>query len=420
MTANRNRTSDDISALKILFISHNASRTGAPILLLSFLRWLKCHSVFEFDILLRDAGDLAPDFEEIAPVYLFNPPIPPLPVIPPQTMIRRILRVLFRRKRPQIFSQNEWTLICHEKHRLSLWEQISDKGYSLIYSNTMTNGEVLEYLSPLGAPVISHVHELEDIIQIFSRYWPHTKAHTDNFIAASQAVKDNLVKRHEIPSSKVTVAHEFVADSESSVSSVSRTELGLPQASFIVCASGTAEWRKGQDLFILMADNLIRSRGVGQFHFVWVGDWATDTDRRRGQDLVEKLEIQDSVTFTGHVANPREYFAAADVFAMVSREDPFPLVCLEAALQGRPILCFDKAGGMPEFVQKDAGFVVPFCDVHEMARCVEQLSDNPKLCSNLGKRAREKVEEKYLLDAGSQRLFDVISRALSQSQITLT
>ncbi|MDH6063711.1 hypothetical protein, partial [Umezakia ovalisporum] len=38
-------------------------------------------------------------------------------------------------------------------------------------------------------------------------------------------------------------------------------------------------------------------------------------------------------------------------------------VCLEAASLGKPILCFDKAGGEPEFVEDDCGFIVPYLDL---------------------------------------------------------
>ena len=40
-------------------------------------------------------------------------------------------------------------------------------------------------------------------------------------------------------------------------------------------------------------------------------------------------------------------------------EDPYTLVCLEAAALEKPYVCFEGAGGSPEFVEEDCGFVVP-------------------------------------------------------------
>ena len=88
---------------------------------------------------------------------------------------------------------------------------------------------------------------------------------------------------------------------------------------------------------------------------------ATEATRR------DRRGWQSQVRFVGPAPTPLPYMLAADVFLLSSREDPFPLVCLEAADCGLPVLCFADAGGMPLFVQEDAGAVVPYLDVDEMA-----------------------------------------------------
>ena len=57
---------------QILFISHDASRTGAPILLLNFLRWFKQNTDIPFRIILAKTGELEPYFKELAPTFVFN------------------------------------------------------------------------------------------------------------------------------------------------------------------------------------------------------------------------------------------------------------------------------------------------------------------------------------------------------------
>ena len=47
---------------KVLFVSHDASRTGAPILLLNFLKWLKENTEISFITLLKQGGVLEPEF----------------------------------------------------------------------------------------------------------------------------------------------------------------------------------------------------------------------------------------------------------------------------------------------------------------------------------------------------------------------
>src|SRR5690606_4931160 len=55
--------------MKILFISHDATRTGAPFVLLHFCQWLKQHRKNDniyFDIIFLGNGPLIKEFEDIA------------------------------------------------------------------------------------------------------------------------------------------------------------------------------------------------------------------------------------------------------------------------------------------------------------------------------------------------------------------
>ncbi len=57
-----------VSRPKVLFIrGHEASRTGALLVLLNFLRWLRGNSDVDFEILLRQGGELLGDFQALAP-----------------------------------------------------------------------------------------------------------------------------------------------------------------------------------------------------------------------------------------------------------------------------------------------------------------------------------------------------------------
>ena len=52
---------------KILFITHNASLTGAPYVLLLFLKWLKNeHKEIKVDIVFLEKGELYNDFIDLA------------------------------------------------------------------------------------------------------------------------------------------------------------------------------------------------------------------------------------------------------------------------------------------------------------------------------------------------------------------
>jgi len=398
---------------RILFVSHDASRSGAPILMLNFLRWIDSNTDLDFEVLIRTDGELRKDFEALAPVRFFHAEPPAMPAAPAPRMFTRVLQACNLKPIPKTWTHVEWAEKCRSDYLEELQLTLKQRNFSVIYSNTMVNGDVLEALSSLDIPIITHVHELEDIIQTFSQFWPLVKDHTDFYIAASQAVKLNLIENHSLPEEAIAVVHESVPFSEGDSEVADRKSLGLPADVFLVCASAKGEWRKGPDLFVLLAERVHRLFGMDNYHFMWVGGWVTEQDRRRTFELVKKLDMAQHITFTGVVENPRDYYAVSDVFAMVSREDPFPLVCLEAASVGVPLLCFEKAGGVPEFVENDAGFIVPFSDVQIMAEKIRLLSENPALKETLGANARRKVQEVYSHERICSRLMEIIEKVSS-------
>src|SRR5580698_5120385 len=50
---------------RILFVSHDSGRTGAPIGLLAFMRWLRANTDYEIGTLLRTSGPLEAAFREL-------------------------------------------------------------------------------------------------------------------------------------------------------------------------------------------------------------------------------------------------------------------------------------------------------------------------------------------------------------------
>jgi len=52
---------------KVLFIGHDASRTGAPLLLLELIKWLTGNSSVKPSVLLKHGGELEAEYEVATP-----------------------------------------------------------------------------------------------------------------------------------------------------------------------------------------------------------------------------------------------------------------------------------------------------------------------------------------------------------------
>lgn len=379
---------------KVLFISHNAGRTGAPLMLLNMLRWFKENTDLSFEILLRGPGSLQNEFAAVAPTCLYQN----------QEDSSSLIAHAYQRL--------GFGNLSTKRHHRQLLRSFRASGIELIYANSITNGDILKALAPLGCPVITHVHELEGWIQQAGQEnLNQVISSTLHYIAASKACKQNLVEEHGLRPEKIDVVHSFIpVPLKPPCPGSIRKELGISEEAFVILGSGHEGWKKGKDLFAPLAALVNKKLRRKPAHFLWIGGWQSLEERTIiSKDLCD-LKLVDRVHFVGEVSNPLDYFAAGDVFALVSREDTFPLVCLEAATLEKPILCFFGAGGMPEFVEKDAGFVLPYLDIEAMAEKISLLAEDEALCAKLGVAAKKKVRNLYDIESGSKQILKVISR----------
>jgi glycosyltransferase involved in cell wall biosynthesis len=343
----------------VLFLSHEASRTGAPILLLRLLSWLRRNTNLEFDVLLGSDGPLAASFARLA-----------------NTRIGR-----------------------HERL----------ERYRLVYANSVFSHRLLGDMPAAPVPVLTHVHEMEaELFGVPLR----VAAPRQRFVAVARCVARRLVDLHGVDPEEIVLQYGFVDVAEAQLTppaDVARRELGISEETLVVGSAGTFWSYKGADLFVDLADAVAARRPQRPIAFIWAGGDMQSREfgvleARRARGL-----RPDSLAFTGEVPDPRPVFAAFDVFAMTSREDPFPLVCLEAAALGLPILTFD-AGGACEFVARGCGFVVPAYDVDAMADHVVTLAADPALRRRVGRRARELVLDEHDIGRACRRLARLIDK----------
>jgi glycosyltransferase involved in cell wall biosynthesis len=298
--------------------------------------------------------------------------------------------------------------------------RVQSRGYDLVYVNTVVPRREILSLGKIGIPIILHVHELDSAVMQWvgeeglSRVVPCVT----HFIAASAGVRDYLVRRWQVPESKVSVVHSFTksdldAADFSDARKQLRSTLRLSDDDILVGNCGTLDWRKGADLFVQVARFVTAGLKGRRAHFIWVGADRSSIDYRRFLHDVQACGLADVITVMENRPNPAEIFAAMDIFALTSREDPFPLVMLEAASMRLPVVCFESSGGGPEFVGRDAGLVAPYLDVPAFARHVLTLAGDAQARNAIGSAGRRKVRECFTIEQQAPRLRDVIMRVLT-------
>lgn len=347
---------------KILFITHDTSRSGAPIVLLYFMKWLKeYHPSIKIGLVALRNGGLLDEFKEVADSF-YN--------IPGNSLYKRI------RNRIKIKS-------VHAEFSSSFINQIKRENFDLVYANTVSSIPLGVALKKelKGVRLISHIHELPTTIKlILPRFSDYTNF-VDHFISASELVAENLKESLDVSIDRINTVYEFTEKLEA-------VEVEKKRKIFTVGASGTFHWRKGGDVFLQVLRNLNEHYPEHKIQFSWIGK-IPESERIIAEADINKMGIQDKISFSGLVTDPKSYYNEFDVFLLSSREDPFPLVCIEVGMLGVPIICFENATGTAEVLKHGGGFMVPYLDARSMADKVVYYYENPKVRHEHGEKNRD-------------------------------
>jgi glycosyltransferase involved in cell wall biosynthesis len=400
-----------MSGTSMLFVSHEATLTGAPMMLLHFLRWLRENSTVEPSIVCLRGGPLAEQFAEVGPTLVLGDEVGwPGTTAAEERMISMGMvgaarRAQRRRVRPTL-------------------EPVADA--EVVYLNSAASLRILHHL-PRVRTAIAHIHELQSAFHwsVLPEDVGLLDTRIDHFVAAADCVADNLVDRYGVARGAITRVYEFIDTGRVLASRPEgrdevREQLGLPPEARIVGGCGFADWRKGIDLFVQLA-RAVAEMGRDDVHFVWLGARAGGIEHEQLDFDIAQAGLGDRFHMAGLQPAPFDWYRAFDVFALTSREDPYPLVGLETSLLGVPMVCFDRSGGMVEFITRDAeargghaGVVVPYIDVEAMAEAVIDLVDDPGRRAEIGDRAARTVRTEHEVEVAGPQLLAVIERVLGR------
>jgi glycosyltransferase involved in cell wall biosynthesis len=326
---------------------------------------------YELVTVLRIGGPLASDFAAASDRVVREP----------LTWLRVVLRY-FRRTRTLATRLEQ----CVARHVLRREQP------SIAYLNTVKAACYVRPAVELGIPAVLHVHELEPLASsTLARYRLEHIFERVRLVACSEGARDNLADVAGVVAAAITVIPPRV-DVDSLVAQ-SRAPSGavtpVSDETLVVGACGTADYRKGADLWLQMAAHICSARPDLPVRFRWVGR-APD---REFQRLAERLGIDDRVDATGELANPYPDLAAMDVFTLPSRTDAFPLVVLEAMALGRAVVAFALPGVVGQL--GDAGILVAEGDPGAMADAALDLLEHADRRRVLGARAVKRVHAHF-------------------------
>jgi len=322
---------------RVLLVGHDAFPSGAQHLLLNIGRTLRTSFGVDVEFLLLGDGEMTAEYAAVAPLTVARDPA---------ALTAKL-------------------------------QSLREARLTGAIVNTTASGHVVPMLAAQGIHSVLLVHELPRIL--------HEKGleasaragigAAQRVVFASSYVRDRLIEALKFPNSDRLLVrpqgnYKEIAAAASDAAAL-RREFRIEADSAVVLGVGYADLRKGFDLFV-QAWRLMRTVRK-RTHFIWLGGIDPSLGEWLGAEIAEA-----KATGTFHLAGFRKdvaaFYAIADVFALVSREDPFPTVALEAMIAGVPVIAFDRTGGIPEFLKENGvGRVVPYCDTLAMAGQLKTL-----------------------------------------------
>lgn len=117
--------------------------------------------------------------------------------------------------------------------------------------------------------------------------------------------------------------------------------------------------------------------------------------RRKLEDLILKLGLQDRVKMPGFVSNVASVFPCFDLLVMPSLTEGLPITLLEAMRGELPIIA-TKVGGIPNVLANDiSGILVQPGDETALTKAIIDLACSPDRCRQLAEEAQFIFKQRY-------------------------
>jgi glycosyltransferase involved in cell wall biosynthesis len=362
---------------RILIVSHDAHPHGAQLLSLNMAKHFKSHFDFDVHMIVLGDGNLLPHFAKFATVH-------------------RIDLVA-------IGSTKLDATLCELKR----------KGIQTAIVNTSVSGLLVPHLKRYDFNVVSLVHELPSVLASYNlQQHAHAIAdHADKIVFAAHQVQhgfeaflgQSLQQSVIRPQGLYQRSWLRAGADKNSVRQQVRRQLGIPPEAKIILCAGYADHRKGFDLFVQVCVQVMQRRL--DVYALWVGH----TDKNFvnvSMAHADGLGLRSRFLFTGLVDEPQPYYLAADIYALTSREDPFPSVVMEAFDALTPVVAFKGCGGFEELLKRGCGEMAPKEDIDSFSGLILSLLGNNERSSQMAQMGRDIVERELNF---RHYLFDLLS-----------
>jgi glycosyltransferase involved in cell wall biosynthesis/ubiquinone/menaquinone biosynthesis C-methylase UbiE len=398
----------DPSKDTVLVVSHEASRTGAPILSLNIVQHLQ--KKYNVVSMLLGNGSIAENFREDS-TFIVGP-------IPGH-------------RNPGLASYAVEELLRSHKLKFAI-------------VNSIVSYAAIPALSKHFVPTVSLIHEFSVYAKpkgviVGAALWSNELIFSASVVHESAIHDYPILENHGfriLPQGRCTLpvgesdAVSLVRE-RAKVLKYLRPE-GLPLETVIVLGIGTVQLRKGVDLFIECASKVMESSQGKNFRFIWIGNgYDPELDLIYSMYLADQIRragLQEHVIIIPETAGLEVAYQMADILLISSRLDPLPNVAIDAMSHGMPLVCFEKTTGIADIlIANDLGeeCVAPYLDTDKMASQVLAFANSKSFSQRVGEQLRQIATKEFEMEnyvsqleqAGLDSIDQMIQEQIDVSEI---
>jgi glycosyltransferase involved in cell wall biosynthesis len=238
---------------------------------------------------------------------------------------------------------------------------------------------------------------------------------TDRIVCVSSTVQEYAIQQNpRIPANKYEVIPNGVDVGRYHPRSNREDTLarfGVSSEKLVIgSVSRLVQMKRTRDL-VAAAPKILRK--YPNTHFLIVGDGPAAIGLT---NRVEELDLQESFTFTGTVADTENIYPALDVFAQTSEREGFGLSLAEAMACGTAVIA-SNTGAVPELVRPGHnGLLYEVGDVEALTKGICSLLADPKKRERFGVQANHDIESNFNLSAVPDKYRELWNRLLSSKR----
>lgn len=186
-----------------------------------------------------------------------------------------------------------------------------------------------------------------------------------------------------------------------------RRQYHIPQDAQVLISVARADPVKRLDL-------LIRALAFHPEYYLLIVGPGTEDLSNQWRELAQSLNVGERVIWTGHLAREEiiEAYAAADIFSLISQDENFAMVVVEALACGLPVLVNRQVGVWEELRGADVGLVVapqPEAIAGAWQELLREKAARPDWAEHCRQVARDRFDHQKVAGLMAQALAEVLT-----------